>query len=125
MFSEEQTCHTNTTLDDIYGVHPPIRVFFSVSATKLLFKSYNKTTTITIPVTKTHTSCLQFYNCKQAAFQLPFPQSVLQFNKGNLRMLFMKAKSCSCALLRGDCRVQHEQHTCPLRQFHVSAKVCF
>jgi len=35
MFSEEQLCYTNTTLEDIWGVHPQISVF---PATKLLFK---------------------------------------------------------------------------------------
>ena len=35
MFSEEQICYTNTTLEDIWGVHPQISVS---PATKLLFK---------------------------------------------------------------------------------------
>ena len=35
MFSDEQICYTNTKLDSIYDMHPPICVF-SVSATKVL-----------------------------------------------------------------------------------------
>ena len=39
MFSEEQICYTNTTLDDIWGVHPQICVFLLQS---FCLKSYNQ-----------------------------------------------------------------------------------